>query len=115
MCGGDRYLSFYSCTCGRLSSSRWRWLNGLIVDAIPKRVVIPAQAGIQFKQASEGHNTFYVECFAQQFELESGLRRNDDSLRTEIGVSGGFFWNGEREVDPQPLRFLDIVLIKVPL
>ncbi|HUA82065.1 MAG TPA: hypothetical protein VL997_16930 [Dyella sp.] len=45
--------------------------------------VIPAQAGIQSKHASEGHGNFMLSASHSLFKLDSGLRRNDG----EVGMT----------------------------
>jgi hypothetical protein len=42
-------------------------------------LVIPAQAGIQLNMARSTQD-FFVACYAPHSSLDSGLRRNDDSL-----------------------------------
>jgi len=53
-------------------------------DFSSERIVIPAQAGFQFKLLSEALNIKSVVSFGRLFKLDSGLRRNDDSLRNSI-------------------------------
>jgi hypothetical protein len=46
--------------------------------------VIPANAGIQSKYASEGHNIFVLSAAHNVFALDSGVRRNDGEARLDI-------------------------------
>jgi len=69
----------------------WICAEAFLLNAVPLRLqIFPGQqwakAGIQLKMTCAAHDIHGFACCAQRTELDSGLRRNDGSLRNSIAA-----------------------------